>query len=146
MILGKYFTLEEMTRTSTGAINTPNDIELVNLARLVALILDPLRIECGPLNINSGFRSEEVNRLVSGSRNSYHMRGCAADVTATNMSIQTMCEAAQYTRLPFDKLIMEHGENSDWLHIQITTPGNTPRRSVYSADLVDGKMVYSLVS
>ena len=144
MMLGKYFTLQEMTATGTRAMNNPDDQQLVNLTRLVALILDPLREECGALRVNSGFRSDVVNKLVGGSKGSYHMMGCAADIVGKTSSIETMAEIAQYIALPFDKLIMEYGDNSDWLHIQVAPAGAMNRGEVYTANMVDGAMLYKL--
>lgn len=71
MNLGKHFTLEEMTRSQAaarrGLDNSPNNKQLDSMKALVRNVLDPLREALGrPVNINSGFRSEAVNKAVGG--------------------------------------------------------------------------------
>lgn len=67
------FTWAELSTTSTGL---PNDLPLqakMDLHRLVWTVLAPLREVFGPLRINSGFRSLEVNTAVGGSTTSAHL-------------------------------------------------------------------------
>lgn len=49
MKLGKYFTLGELTQTSTGLVNSPNQDEIANLKLLVKNVLDPVREEFGDI-------------------------------------------------------------------------------------------------
>ena len=56
--MGKYFTIEELTKSSTAKIagikNIPNEKELKNLNNLVDNILDPLREAYGkPIIVTS---------------------------------------------------------------------------------------------
>lgn len=145
MKLGRHFTYEEMTATGTRALNKPNDRELVNLVRLVNLVLDPLRDECGAIHINSGFRSEVVNNLVGGSANSYHRLGCAADIRSDHYLVAELSDRVEFLALPFDKLIMEYGKDSNWLHVQLAPPDGQNRQQVFTAHLVEGKMKYTQV-
>jgi zinc D-Ala-D-Ala carboxypeptidase len=78
--LTPHFTLAEMTTTSTGISNVPNDEQLADLIRLCSSILEPMRELTGPLTVNSGFRSTEVNHAIGGANKSQHMAGQAADV------------------------------------------------------------------
>jgi len=143
-MIGRYFTYNEMTATGTRAINRPNQQQLVNMVRLVALVLDPLRHEAGEIFINSGFRSKIVNRNAGGSKNSFHMLGCAADIRHREMQVEELAEMIERLGLPFDKVIMEHGQNSEWLHIQIAPPTDTNRGELWTAEWSDAdqKMVY----
>lgn len=80
----RHFTLSEFTRSETakkyGIENTPNELQVRNIERLCALILDPLRDCIGhPIYITSGFRTKRLNRIVGGSTTSAHMDGLAAD-------------------------------------------------------------------
>lgn len=69
----KYFTIEELCKTSTGLDNTPGQLEISNLKNLVDHVLDPLRVKYGkPITINSGFRSLKVNKKVGGVSTSQH--------------------------------------------------------------------------
>ena len=119
----KHFTIRELTKSDTAKRNRinniPNKQEEANLVALVDNILDPLREAYGkPIIITSGFRCEELNRLVGGSKTSQHRVGMAAD-------IRTIPDTAEENKklydliidldLPFDQLINEH--NFDWVHV-----------------------------
>jgi zinc D-Ala-D-Ala carboxypeptidase len=145
MELGKYFTLEEMCRTNTRAINRPDEGQLVSLTRLVTLCLDPLRAECGALKVTSGFRSEAVNKAVGGAVRSFHRHGLAADIQSDTHHVDELVDRIEYLALPFDKLIMEYAGNKPWLHWQIVEPNRTNRKEIYTAKIVDGKMKYTQV-
>ena len=83
----KYFTLSELTRSAIAEVrgidNTaPSEAER-NLTDLVEMVLDPLRERWGvPIHVNSGYRCPELNKIVGGAENSYHLRGMAADITS----------------------------------------------------------------
>ena len=82
----KYFTIEEMTKSSTAKAkdidNTPSQEILVKLQKLIEAILDPLREWYGkPIKVNSGYRCEALNKAVgSKANNSQHLYGEAADI------------------------------------------------------------------
>ena len=83
MRLTDNFTLKELTKTNTGLPNLITDLEIDNLSRLCQKVLQPLRDIYGkPIIVNSGYRSERVNKAVGGVPTSKHRRGEAADVTA----------------------------------------------------------------
>ena len=83
MKLTDNFTLKELTKTNTGLPNLITDLEIDNLSRLCQKVLQPLRDIYGkPIIVNSGYRSERVNKAVGGVPTSQHRRGEAADVTA----------------------------------------------------------------
>ena len=140
--LGFRFSLAELTRTSTGIANNPEVPEAVNLARLVALFLDPLREAVGAITVTSGYRSPQVNKAVGGSVNSYHMKGLAADIQSDTETPQEMAEEADFMGLPFDKLIIERLRGTKWLHCQIAPPGVKPRKRILLATEEGGKTVY----
>jgi len=82
MKLSPNFTIDELTRTGTGLPNDPPPAALVALSKLCEHLLEPLRARWGghPIRVNSGFRSDAVNRKIHGSDTSDHLRGCAADI------------------------------------------------------------------
>lgn len=81
MRISKHFTLEEMCHTSQPYDNTPNTQQVINLCFGVHNILEPLRnLLEKPIIINSGFRSEMVNKAVGGVPKSQHLQGLAADI------------------------------------------------------------------
>ena len=87
--LSEHMTLGELTVTSvkTADGNIPSHVAIENLKRLCKW-LEHLRAQYNllyddgshPIVINSGYRSEEVNRKVGGAPNSNHLTGCAADI------------------------------------------------------------------
>lgn len=83
MRLTDNFTLKELTKTNTGLPNLITDLEIDNLTRLCQKVLQPLRDIYGkPIIVNSGYRSERVNKAVGGVPTSQHRKGEAADITA----------------------------------------------------------------
>lgn len=81
----KYFSIRELCASATASAhnleNIPGVDEVVNLEYLIDNVLDPLReFIRHQIFISSGYRSDEVNRLVGGVQNSQHRRGCAADI------------------------------------------------------------------
>ena len=81
----KFFTLRELTKSDTairkGIKNVPSKSEENNLIALVENILDPLREAYGkPIIVTSGYRCEELNRLIGGSKTSQHRSGQAVDI------------------------------------------------------------------
>ena len=83
----KYFSISELTHSDTavslGIDNTiPKECE-ERVRHLVHCVLDPLREHWGlPIRVTSGYRCPELNNEVGGVEDSYHMEGCAADITA----------------------------------------------------------------
>lgn len=77
------FTLEELTTTSTGLENVPSPTSAAMAhIKAMARILQECRDILGkPIVINSCYRSPRVNARVGGSRTSYHLTGCAVDIS-----------------------------------------------------------------
>lgn len=118
--IGKYFTLAELTNTSTGIANTPDEAAIENLSYLVTTVLDPLREEVGPLIVTSGYRSAGVNEAVGGAEYSQHMKGEAADVVPTSSSSEATVLALR--NLPVDQVITYDG--STHIHVSASRSGN----------------------
>ena len=78
--MSPYFTIAELSRTSTGLYNYPGVEEIANLEALVKNVLHPARLALGAIKINSGYRSAAVNTLVRGASTSHHLKGMAADL------------------------------------------------------------------
>ena len=89
------------------------------------MLLEPARLEVGPIIINSGFRNSRVNHLVGGVSNSQHLIGQAADIRPK--------DPAQFQRLVdflkahdlTDQLLTGSG----WLHVS-WSPFATPRHYI----------------
>ena len=129
--LSKNFTVNELTNSDTaerlGIDNTPNADTLENLQFLVDNVLQPLRDMYGrPITVNSGYRCPELNKAVGGSKNSQHIRGQAADITAGSKSENKhLFNLVLDNGIPFDQLIDE--KNYSWLHISYN---NNCRRQI----------------
>ena len=123
MKLTKHFTLEEFTRSSTakarGIDNTVPDKLIPALRNLCVTVLEPLREQAKePVEISSGYRCPELNRVVGGKNTSQHMKGEACDIW--HADIQTLRK--WFTILmdgDFDELIWERNRKSGrcWIHV-----------------------------
>ena len=87
----KHFTLKELTHSDTavslGIDNTPGPMAQNSLTLLVERVLDPIREHWGlPIRVHSGYRCPTLNEEVGGVEDSWHMQGCAADITALGNS------------------------------------------------------------
>ena len=116
----KYFTIEEMTKSSTakanGIDNTPSEEGVLKLQKLIEAVLDPLREWYGkPIKVNSGFRCEALNEAVGCSDTSQHRLGEAADITVGSKTENEKLFNYIKDNLPFDQLINE--SNFSWVHV-----------------------------
>lgn len=122
-IKSDYFTLAELTKSETAAkhkINNSPTIEIIdNLQYGVDMILDPLRRLYGqPIKINSGYRCEQLNKLVGGVPNSWHQVGNAADIHISSAE-EAKILFANLQKLPsVDTVLFEHSKTTQWLHVQ----------------------------
>ena len=116
----KYFDLTELTHSDTAIAkkidNTPTEEVKKNLENLVKYVLDPLREMYGkPIYVNSGYRSEALNKAVGGSKTSQHVLGMAADIdTRTREGNQELFDLIA-KNLSFDQLIDE--KDYSWIHV-----------------------------
>ena len=108
--LSKNFDWKEFQKSDTASrlhiVNVINDWEVRdNLKALVDNVLQPLRDAWGgPLFINSGYRSPELNKAVGGAATSQHTKGCAADVGVTDP--YALAKLAKKMRLGYDQMIV----------------------------------------
>ena len=154
--LSEHFTLAEMCKTSakTQDGNIPSHVHIENLKRLCGW-LEMLRDEWNrrygegndPIIINSGYRSEAVNKAVGGVSGSNHLTGCAADIRVAGME-----QALRYavilldisderqrvgdgtsgmSREDFDELLLERSPKGGyWLHFAVRPPSQENRRKI----------------
>jgi len=165
--LSPHFTLAEMCKTSAKtadgrsaqgdallAKNIPSHVHIENLKRLCGW-LEMLRSEWNkrygegddPIVINSGYRSEAVNKAVGGVKGSNHLTGCAADIRVAGME-----QALRYavilldisderqrvgdgtsgmSREDFDELLLERSPRGTyWLHFAVRPPSQENRRKI----------------
>lgn len=118
MRLNDQFNLEELTITSTGLKNQPNDIQIHNLKILFIVLQKVCAAINKPIKITSAFRSIELNTAVGGSKKSDHLNGFAADFVVIGMTNKQICKSIIDAGIKFDQLIDEC-KGSHWVHISI---------------------------
>ena len=119
----KYFSLKELIKSTIaiarGILNVPNKNEEANLIALVDNVLDPLREAYGkPIIVTSGYRSEQLNRMIGGAKTSQHVKGQAVDIRSVEDTYEEnkkLFDLIVNLNLPFDQLIDEY--NYDWVHV-----------------------------
>ena len=141
--LSPNFTLGELCKTSakTADGNIPSHVHIENLKRLCGW-LEELRRRWNniygegddPIVINSGYRSEAVNKAVGGVKGSNHLTGCAADIRVAGIEqliryATILLDISDLNNEDFDELLLERSpKGSYWLHFAVRPSGN--RRKV----------------
>lgn len=124
MRLSRDFTLEELTRTSTGLPNHPAQEEVAMLAGLAASLLQPIRDRWGRIEIRSGYRCYAVNSAVGGVPTSRHCFGEAADFIALDASLDEVYRwIVSESNLNFGQCINENKAGHRWIHVSLPREG-----------------------
>ena len=134
--LTPHFSLEEMCKTKVNIKNVPNEAHVENLKRLCGW-LEMLRSEWNkrygegddPIVINSGYRSEAVNKAVGGVKGSNHLTGCAVDIRCLGIEqalryAVILLDIADEGRKDFDELLIEKSAKSIWVHFAVRPKDN----------------------
>jgi uncharacterized protein YcbK (DUF882 family) len=137
--LSEHFTLGEMIKTNAkGLDNTPSHGAVMNLKNLCENWLEDLRYSYNalygdgdePIIINSGFRSEAVNKAVGGVPGSNHLTGCAVDIKCFGIEqsiryASILLDIADGKKQEFDELLIERSpKGSYWLHFAVRPKDN----------------------
>lgn len=134
--MAKYFKFEEFVKSDTaerlGIDNEPKSETIINNIFNVMEVMDLIREEwtvyCEKngmqhpqIIVNSGYRSEPLNKSVGGSSTSSHMYGCAVDFRAKNWDNKALWEVVLYTlkkyNIEWNQLIDEC--RLTWIHLDI---------------------------
>ncbi len=140
--LSEHYTLGEMIKTKAkGLDNTPPHGAVINLKNLCENWLEDLRYSYNqlyggeePIIINSGYRSEAVNKAVGGAKESNHLSGCAVDIKCFGIEqairyAAILLDIADGKKQEFDELLIERSpKGSYWLHFAVRPKEN--RRKV----------------
>lgn len=134
--LGRWFTLQEFTRSSAAARmehpNTPPPEIVVALRHLVAEVLDPLRDELGAIRVTSGYRAPDVNRAIGGSSTSQHVRGEAADIVLVDRhDARQVADALRLLEVPVDQVIWYSPEVGGHVHVSHSRSGRNRRQFLH---------------
>jgi uncharacterized protein YcbK (DUF882 family) len=141
-------TLAELCKTKTRLSNVPNEEQIANLKR-VCRWLERLRLRYNqirnekieirngneemkneePIIINSGFRSEAVNKAVGGTPSSNHLTGCAVDIRVCGMEqllryAVILLDISDESKEDFDELLIEKKGFKMWLHFAVKPKDN----------------------
>ena len=147
MKLSEHMTLAELCKTRTGIENVPNQEQVNNLKRLcgwleqLRLRYNQMRNEKGemrnevreyPIIINSGFRSEAVNKAVGGVATSNHLTGCAVDIRCIGIEqalryASILLDISDLNNEDFDELLIEQKAHVIWIHFAVRPSGNRRR-------------------
>lgn len=171
--LSPHFTLAEMTKTDQTLTETealaqhaPGVGVQANLGRVCLDVLEPLRAAVGvPVRVNSGYRTDRVNKAVGGSPRSAHTVGLAVDLclpvfpafawavegcdgrSASWFAWLWLAQNAE--RLGLDQVIYyEHGTRPAprWVHVGLAPRGRDPRAQLlFSTHPGAGYLNYPLV-
>ena len=130
--LSQHFTLGELCKTSvkTKDGNIPSHVHIENLKNLCENWLEPLRQAQGPIIINSGYRSEAVNKAIGGVKGSNHLTGCAVDIHVKGMEqaihyASILLDISAKYKQEFDELLIERSRKGTyWLHFAVRPKDN----------------------
>ena len=122
MINTEHFTLSEFTKSKVAKDNNINNflpLELEENAKFTLESLEKIRQAYGkPIYITSGYRCQELNKLVGGKPNSQHLKAQAVDLKWDENLYNLIKD-----RFVFDQLIKENG----WIHLSFS---KNPRKQV----------------
>ena len=123
--LSPHFRLGEFLNLGKYPDNIPTMQAVANMTYGCLMLLEPARLEVGPILINSGYRNPRVNTIVGGVRNSQHLLGQAADIRPKDpQQFQRLVDFLKAHNLT-DQLLTGNG----WLHIS-WCPFSPPRHYV----------------
>ena len=140
--LSPHFSLGEVTKTKyeTKDGNFPSRVAIENLTNICENWLEALlglakrqsraRQAQGPLIINSGYRSPEVNKFAGGSSTSNHLTGCAVDIRVAGFEqavryASILLDISDGTKRDYDELFIEKNKTgSHWIHFAVRPKDN----------------------
>lgn len=137
----KYFTIEELCQSETAEKlkinNNPTQEIIEHLELLIECLLDPIREAWGSaIIVNSGYRCEELNKAVGGSKTSVHKLGWSADIRPKNGKMKEFKEfIVEFikTRI-WDQCILEKSGNTEWVHISLFNNSGKQRRQIFELE------------
>jgi hypothetical protein len=86
-----------------------------------------------PIIINSGYRSDAVNKAVGGVSGSNHVTGCAVDIHVAGIEqlvryAAILLDISDERQEDFDELLLERSPRGTyWLHFAVRPTGNRRR-------------------
>ena len=127
------FSITELCKSDTAIKNGIKNIPSVevcdNLLNLIFYILQPVRNKFGAIQITSGFRCEQLNKLVGGVPTSNHRNGFAADVIPLQASFKQVYDYI-VNNLDYDECFIETNKQGvKWLHVAYRKGNNRKKHN-----------------
>ena len=142
MNLSAHVTLKEFQASGLATLrnlnNEMNESQIASAKLLCENVFEPVRLYLNtPIQISSGFRSLQVNKMIGGAKTSQHCKGEAMDIKIGAKGFNFIKD-----KLDFDQLIWEFGnnENPSWVHVSFSSKN---RKQVLKATKKNGKTIYS---
>jgi uncharacterized protein YcbK (DUF882 family) len=141
--LSKHVTMEEFCYSPTaikkGINNSMGLIAIDKAMQLCENVFEPLRKHLNaPIKISSGFRCDQLNKLIGGASGSQHTKGEAFDLELTDRKVFDWI----LKNVEFDQAIYEFGNDAhaNWFHISYRKGNN--RKQALRAIKIGGKTQY----
>ncbi len=148
--IGRHFKLKHLIYSNIAANNninnmpgidgTPTQSTIINnLKNLMENVVDIIIDEYPNLIITSGYRCQELNRLIGGSNTSQHIFGQAIDIQVPEVNTVDLYNFIYSNgKIPsWDQLIWEYpekGNNGSWIHVSY---GSQNRKKTTLASNID---------
>lgn len=121
MKLTSHFSLEELSVTNNKSIASNNIKEAkahLKEMECLAFFAEQVRAFVGaPLIVTSGFRCEQLNNAVGGSKTSQHLFFRAFDFLPKGQDLDECYAKLQWSQLVYKQLIKEQSGDKRWIHI-----------------------------
>ena len=130
MQLSQHFLLGEFTKSNYPEVyNIPSHVAIENMKRVCGW-LEAIRQAQGPIVINSGYRSPQLNKKVGGVSTSNHLIGCAVDIRCSGIeqAIEYAAILIAYSKeiqQDYDELFIEKNKYGRyWVHFAVRPKEN----------------------
>lgn len=148
ILLSPNFHLSELLVSETARRknidNTPSQSIINNLTESAIKLWQPTRNALGkPMSVNSGYRSDKLNKAIGGSTTSAHSYGFAIDFIAPSFGtpeqiVRFLVKYFHKNNIKFDQIIMEH----TWVHLGYKNKAGLQRGQVLIADFTKKPTAY----
>jgi zinc D-Ala-D-Ala carboxypeptidase len=147
IMLSEHLSVKNLIHSNTAVLNNiPNNLpnDFFNHAKELGKLYDQIHKKFkGNININSGYRSDALNRRIGGALNSEHSFGAALDLSGKNGVTNADIFYYIMENLNFGTLIWEFGnkQQPQWVHVDLGVRFKHKKR-ILRAIKVNGKTKY----
>lgn len=141
--ISEHISYEAAIKTSSKLSNEPDAAQKTSMCWVAEYLFEPVRKWYdSDININSFFRSADVNAEIGGAKTSQHVKGEAIDLSAIDKKDNAKLFKWIFDNLEYDQLIWEGGndEYPDWIHGSLKPTKN--RKQCLRMTKVKGKSTY----